>query len=286
MKQPILLISLALIFSVSLSCVSALNVDSGYITIFSGEEGSVTLEVENTLNEDLDDVSVKLNLENLPFTSVGSSEKTEDIDYDEDEKFTFRLRASTEIIPGDYNIPYVISYEYEGDDKEESGTFGLRVSSETELDFSVESKGDNIETPIVGSKGQISFKIINQGLGEIKFVSVQIFPSGYELTSSDKVYIGNVDSDDSDFATFDVIFKNKAPTLSAKVTYKDFDNEDQTETISFPVNVYTREQALELGLIQKSNTKLYTGIVIGVLVIWFVWRKIKKRRKNKKRGMN
>lgn len=283
MKQTTKTIICALTFLVlTLNFISALNVDSEYITIYSGQEGSVTLEVGNNLNDDLNDVSVRLNLEGLPFTSVGSSEKIEDIDEDDEEKFTFKLKASTDIVPGDYNIPYVISYEYDSEDITETGSFGLRVSAKTELDFSVESKGASIETPIVGSQGQISFKIINQGLGEVKFVSVQVFPSGYELISSDKIYIGNIDSDDSDFATFDVIFKNKNPTLSVKVNYKDFDNKDQVETITLPVKVYTMEEALSLGLIQKNRSGLYVGGVIVIVVIWFIWRKVKKARKKNK----
>lgn len=282
MNTKILTPIICMIFLLSTGLVSALNVDSEYITIYSGQEGSITLEIENTLDEDLEDVSVRLILDELPFTSVGSAEDTDDIDEGDDEKFTFTLKASTDIAPGDYNIPYEVNYEYDGDDEKQEGSFGLRVSAKTEIDFVVESKGENTDTAIVGEKGKITLKIINQGLGEIKFVSVQIFPSGFELTSSEKIYIGTIDSDDSDFATFDVIFKSKNPTLSAKVDYKDFDNGDQSETVNLPVKVYTREKALELGLIKNPN---YTPYGIGGIVIvgWIVWRKIKKRRKNKGR---
>lgn len=268
---------------------SAVVVDSEYVTTYAGEEASVKIEVENNFNYDIEDVSIKLNLENLPFTSVSSSEKElDDLDEDDDDSVIFTLKVSNDVVPGDYDIPYVVSYTNADTENKSSseGSFGIRVSAKTDIDFSVEAQGENTEAAIVGQKGTISFRIINKGLGEIKFVSVQIFPSEYELLSADKVYIGNIDSDDSDFATFDVIFKSASPTLSARVEYKDFDNKAQTETMTLPIKVYTREQALELGLIQENQTGLYIGIVAGLLIIWLVWRKIKKRRKNKNRGRN
>ena len=63
----------------------------------------------------------------------------------------------------------------------------------------------------------------------------------------------------------------------------DFDNKDIVETINLPLKVYTKEQALELVLIQKSNTYRNVGIIVVVLVAWFLRRDIKNRRRNKMR---
>ena len=274
---------ICMILLLSLNFASALVVDADYIIIYPGESGSVKVEVDNNFNFDIEDVSVALTLDDLPFTSVGSSEKSlDDLDSDDDDSVTFTIQASTDIIPGDYNIPYVVKYTNAEDSnatqEEKIGSFCLRVSAKTNIDFSVETK-DNI----VGQQGRISLKIVNKGLGEIKFVSVKISPQGYELISSRDVYVGTIDSDDSDTASFDVVFKTTSPTLSAIVNYNDFDNKAKTETINLPVNVYTVEKALELGLITKTNYIPYFGVG-GILIIWFIWRKIKKRRKNKGRN--
>jgi len=206
----------------------------------------------------------------------------DDLDESDDDSVTFTIRASTDITPGDYNIPYVVKYTNVEDSnatqEEKTGSFGLRVSAKTNIDFSVETKNN-----IVGQQGKISLKIVNKGLGEIKFVSVKISPQGYELISSKDVYVGTIDSDDSDTASFDVVFKTTRPTLSVIVNYNDFDNNAKTETINLPVNVYTTEKALELGLIQKPNYLPYF-IGGGLVIIWFVWRKIKKSRN--KKGVN
>ena len=46
---------------------------------------------------------------------------------------------------------------------------------------------------------------------------------------------------------------------------------------------YNLKRALELGLIQKSKTWIYITVA-GLIIIWFIIRKILKKRKNSKRG--
>jgi len=288
-KQTNIAIIIVLILLISFNLVSAIIVNADYITIYPGEEGVVEVEVDNNENYDIEDVSVAVVLGtigpngeiiSLPFSVIGNSEKDlDDLDEDDDDSIIFKIRADNDITPGSYNIPYVVSYlNIDTDDREQKeGTFGLRVSAKTDLDFSVETKN-----PITGENGKISLEVINKGFGDIKSASVQVFPSGYELISKDKIFIGTVKAEDSDLISFDVIFKTTNPTLSAKITYKDFDNKDQVKTISIPMTVYTREKALELGLIKNTNYIPY--IVVAVLIVaWFVWRGIKKRNKRKNR---
>ena len=256
-------------------------VDSTYETIYPGESKRIILEIENNENFDIEDVSLALDLSDLLFTTIGSSEKdVDDIREGHDEKVSFNLRASIDIIPRDYNIPYILKY-VNADNKSEgfnkTGSFGLRVSAKTDLDFVVDVQ----DNAIVGEKGEISLEIINKGLGEIKSMSVQIFPQGFELLSKEKIFVGTIDADDSDSATFDVIYKTTNPILSAKVEYKDFDNEDQTETVNLSFKVYTKEEAFELGILKKPNYIIY--LVIGILVIAYIIHRILKKRKRKNR---
>jgi len=195
---------------------------------------------------------------------------------------SFTLRASTDIVPGDYNIPYTLTYinaENSTESFEKTGSFGLRVSAKTDLDFALEIR----ENAIVGDEGRISLEVINKGLGDIKSVSVQIFPNGFELLSKNKVFVGTVDADDTDLASFDVIYKSQNPILSVRVEYRDFDNQVQVQTVEIPFNVYTRERAIELGLIEKSKAKTYLGIAFVLVVVWFFYRRRKKKKKMNRR---
>src|SRR3989344_31084 len=272
------IIFLVMVLVLTMNLASAVIVDADYVTLYSGEEGSVTLDIENNENIDIENVQISLVLKDVPFSSIGSSVKdVDDLDEDDDDSVTFTLRPSTDIIPGDYDIPYEIKYVNADNNTQnfiEEGSFGIRVSAKTDLDFSAETRG----IAVIGKEGQISLEIINRGLGDIRSVSVELLPQGFELLSSNKIFIGTIDSDDSDSATFDVVYKGQNPIVSAKVTYKDFDNVDQVETVNLPIKVYTQEQALNLGLIERNNTMLYIVTILILLVLWFVLKKIKKRK--------
>jgi len=287
-------IAILLLYVASIiSFASAILVDADYITIYSGESGNVRIKVENNENFDIESVSVGMVLStvsqtgtivSLPFSVIGSSEKDlDDLNEDDSDSATFTIKASTDITPGDYNIPYVVKYtNFDTEDKEQKqGSFGIRVSAKTNLDFGVEVNGANTESAIVGQQGKITLEIINKGLGDLKSVSVVANPNGYDLISKEKVFVGTVSAEDSDTISWDVLFKTKNPILNAVISYNDFDNKAQTKTVSLPIQIYTREEALKLGLIKKSNTGIYAGVVIALILIWFVYRKIRKARKKK-----
>lgn len=265
---------------------NAVNVDADYITIYSGEQKNIKIDVENNENFDIEDVSIKLVLDDIPFTTIGSSEKEiDEIEEDKDESVTFTIKTSTDITPGDYNLPYIITFtnaEDENETYEKSGNFGIRVSAKTEIDFAVEARGETTEHGIVGERGRISLEVINKGFGNLKAVNVEIFPQGFELLSKESVYLGTINADDSDTVSFDVVFRSIEPKLSAKIDFKDFDNKEQLMTIEKPLKVYSKEQALELGLIQENKTQFYIGVVIVVIIIWIIFRKISKFRKKKR----
>ena len=265
---------------ISLNFISAVIIDSvNAQKLQPGETGSVSVVVKNTLNDNIEDVSFVVQLSTTPFTTSGSSEDSEDeIRDDDEETFNFILKAPNDIEPGDYNIPYVITYTIEGDDtpKTKTGSFGITVSADTKLDFAIETKD-----AIIGRNGKITLEIINEGLSNAKSVSVKINPEGFELISKDKVFIGTINAEDSDLVTWDVAFKDENPKLNVEITYKDFDNKDQTETINIPFNVYTKDEALKLGLIKKNNSMLYFGIIVFIILIWIIYRQTKKALKKR-----
>ncbi len=277
-----------IILVLTLNIISSVIVESVSVESMSpGKTGRVTVELENNLEEDVDDVSIGLNLNSQTtpgFSTDGASEKSEDtIDEGDSESFSFALKIGNDVKPGDYNIPYTIKYT--DPDTEETvtktGSFGVSIKADTELDFAIETKD-----AIVGRQGKVSLEIINEGLGEIKSVSVEIEPKGMDVVSKEKVFVGTVNAEDSDIVTWDVIFKRQNPTLNAEITYKDFDNTDQTTTVSLPVKVYTQEEALENGLIKKSNSGMILGVIVALILLYVLYRQLKKRNRKKKNSQN
>ncbi|MEK6878985.1 MAG: hypothetical protein AABY22_05225, partial [Nanoarchaeota archaeon] len=214
----IVILILYLVSMISLaSAVTVSDVSVG--RSFPGETTSVAISVKNTLSDDVEDVSVVLNLDNTRFTSVGGSEDSVDeLREDREKSFNFRIKSANDLAPGDYNLPYTITYTFNDEKKEKKGSFGVTIDAETELSYSIEA-----ENNVIGKTGKISIKIVNSGLGDIRFVSVKIAPNnGFTLLSEENVYIGEISSDDFETATFDVVFKNTNANIDAIVIFKDF----------------------------------------------------------------
>ena len=262
-----------------LNLVSAVSIKSAETdTLAPGTEGEIRIELENNLNDDAKDVSLKLEFTNLPFNPIGSSEESiDEISEGDEERFDFTIKASNDIKPGDYKIPYTLTFKINNEQKQSIGTIGVTVKANPELSFSVTT-----ENPIINTQGKITLKIVNKGFADAKFVTVNIIPEGFTLLSEKEIYIGTIDSDDFETATLDVIFKTKNPTLRAVIEYKDFDNAVITKNISLPIQVYTQDEAIELGITKKSNAPLYIGIVIALILAWILYRIIRKQLRKSK----
>jgi hypothetical protein len=283
-KQIKLLISSALILMLVLSLASAMGVKSVDAENFQpGSEQEIAIKVKNTLSDNAKDVSLNLNIPSgTPFIVVDSDNSVDEIESDDTESFDFTIKASNSAISGDYSIPYTITYSNSTGTAQtpKTGIFILTVEAEPKLVYSV-----NADNPIIGSIGKIKFSIVNQGLGDAKFVSITLIPQGYTLVSDAKKYIGTINSDDSQTESFDAVFNEQSPMLNAKIEYKNFNNEAITENVNLPIKVYSGEQALKLGLIKKDSTGIYIIGSIIIFAVWMITRKIrKKRRLNKAQG--
>jgi len=245
-------------------------------TIYPGQEGSVTITLKNDASTDITDVSMTLDFSNLPLTSVESSEaNVDEILEGKTKVFTFHVKANNDAKPGNYNVPYTITYDEAITPKK--GTIGIEVSGKTDLEYTTIQT-----TNVIGSKGKVDLKIINKGTGAAKFVDVKITPQGFTLLSEPDVYIGTIDSDDFQTASFDVLYNKKGAVLNAIITYQDFDNKEITQTLELPLNVYTREEAIRLGIIKKSNAMWIILLIIVVVVLLLIRRNRIRRRKLKR----
>lgn len=265
-----------LLGSFSVSAEGLIVTDAAALDLAPGEQGRVEFVIKNTFSNDVEDVSLSLNLQGLPLSVVGSSESTlEEIEEDEDEETAFLLRVSPTAKPGDYQIPYTLTFK--NSTRVKAGTLGIRIKGSVNLSLSL-----NAESPVVGGQGRLSYKIINTGFADARYVSLKIATEGMTLRSEDTVYIGDVSANDFETATFDVTYERAVPVVRTTLEYLDFSNEKQTRTILESPAVYTRDEAIERGIIKKSNTLLYTGIVITVIVLWIIWRAIRRRRRMKR----
>jgi hypothetical protein len=277
-KQTKMIFGLAFMLVLTLSLTSAMVVKSVEANNFQpGSQQDITIKIENTIGSDAKDVSLDLDLTGLPFSITSFNDNPTEIYEDDTENYDFTIKATSSAKAGDYQIPYTINYNNNSTNK---GTFTLTVEAEPQLVYSVST-----DTPVVGSKGKVTLQIVNKGLGDAKFVSVTLIPSGYTLLSDDNVYIGTISSDDSQTENFDVVFTQQNPTLTAQVEYRDFNNKLVTNTINLPVTVYSQDQAVKLGIISANNTGTYIFLALAGIACWIIVKRVrKKKRLNKAQG--
>jgi len=289
MRKGIILtiILMTLIFGI-LSSVSALtikNVASTPNEVAPGQVVSISLDLKNNFDYDLANVIVKIDLTNAPFAPYqSSSEKYQDeIQDDDSESFNFELVALPETASGIYKIPVVITYVDDNDDTQtKTETISLVVNSKPELQVSVDDG-----TLIKGQENELNIKLVNSGLADVKFLYVN--PSdngGLRFTSEKEQYLGNIDSNDFDSVKYRVYINPSASnliSLPVVLKYRDATNKEFTETQTIFIKTYSLSEAQDLGLVAKSRTGLYVGIIIVILGYWF-YRRWKKKRKLKKRG--
>ncbi|MEM3405837.1 MAG: hypothetical protein QW117_02615 [Candidatus Pacearchaeota archaeon] len=280
MKKVYFFVLILFIFLLEITTTEALIIKSFEVDkIYPGKEGILSITLKNDASVDIEDVSISLDFSNIPLIAIDSSEaSTEEILEGKTKTFTFKIKANNDAKPSNYNIPYIITYN-DGSTKTKKGVIGLTIYGNVDLYYIVSQKNN-----ILNNKGKIDLKIINKGTTEAKFVVVSIIPKGYSLLSENEIYIGSIDPDDYEIASFDVIYKNRNAILKAIIKYKDFENKEITKEIELPLTVYTEQQAKEIGIIKTNNKLIFLISLILIIFIIIIIRRRNKRKKLLKRN--
>lgn len=249
--------------------------------ISPGEISKIAISLKNNGDYDLEDVSISLEFTNLPIAPYdsGSEIVINELESGKTKEVEFNIIAFNDAKPGIYKIPVKIEYNEDGIKKTKQSLISIIINSEPIIDVIVEEG-----LLLKGQKNTIVVKIINKGLGDAKFLEMELGTStNYNILSQTKVYIGDVESNDFQTEEFQVYFNEnslKTISLPIKVKYKDINNKEYEKKYDVQLKVYTLEQARNLGLTPKNNT-IYIGyLIIILIIIFFVYRIIKKMQKS------
>jgi len=227
--------------------------------ISPGEDSTLLISIENLADSAMTDVSVKLDLSNVdiaPSNEV-AEKKLRLIDASGIADIMFSIKALPNAKGGVYKVPFTLSYtDSAGTRYNQTGVIAINVGSKPELITQVDS------TTIFKSNkiGEVTIKIINSGLTDLKLSSLEILPSDkFKILSNSIVYIGDIDSDDFGTATFRLQVKTSSNfDLPLKLSFRDAVNTKYVENLNVNFNMFS---AQELG--KKSNT----GMIITILII-------------------
>ncbi len=269
-----------------LNLISALSIESLVIRpdeIMPGENVFINMVLKNDGDLDAKNVIVSVDITNFPFKARESPEISfNKIREGRQEVAGFTVTALTNAQSGVYKIPVKITYaDEEGKEFEKNSILTISINSPLLLDLRI---GDGLI--LKGEDNELTIRVTNKGLGDAKFLELGLQESpSYDIISSNKIYIGDVDSDDFESADFDIYIKGTAPNslnLPVILKYRDILNNDYSESILVNIRTYSRQDAAELGLINNDNTLTIVFAVVAVILIYIIYRIIRKKRRKKK----
>jgi hypothetical protein len=261
--------------------VRVVNVSSDPENLVPGSEGILRVNLQNGAKLGIEDVRVKLELpDEIKFYKDVDKIKFSKMESGDSRGVSFRVIVSPSAKEGIYDgylkVNYVSFFGATainvGNEKEDNFTLGIIVKSEPILFIQLENseiyRGNNI--------GDISVKFVNNGLADLKFLTVELEESDdYEIISGDKKYIGDLDSDDFDSVKFRLKANGKRDIkLPLKIDYKDSLNQDYTENVELSLIL---RSAKDLGIDDGTSTYYVVGIIVLFVIGYFVYKRFKKK---------
>ena len=274
MKSIILLLMFLLVIGLATAGPVSIKSVSTSQDIGPGEIAEVSISLENQGKSKVENILVSLDLKDAPFIPVNSAAEKliDELNKNDIDTLIFSLKSLPEAKPGLYKIPVKISYE----NTVQETVIGISIKAAPELDIAIEET----TLHIAESKGEVTVRVVNRGLTEAKFLNVKLFNSvSYDIISSDSFYIGNIEPDDFETVVFELFLKEPITSLNIQIEYKDLNNNLIQENVALPMTIYSREEALKIGLIQESNAFLTIIIIIALIALIFLYRRYKKNKK-------
>lgn len=236
-----------------------------------GSVGTLSITLRNDAGLKISSGTIKLGLEDVDIIPVQmtNQQRFSDLQAGQRQTIEFALAPSPSLTPGIYKIPVDINFtDQQGNRYTLSEYVGIRVGAEPDVSISI----DDVKITSDAETGDVFLRVTNKGLGEVKFVNIQLGASeSYELVAGgDERYVGNIDSDDYKTARLQLTAKEDTVTIPVTVTYMDSLNNEYTaqETLTFDVRK---------GEGGKGSTAIIVLVVIALLIGgYFVLRRRRK----------
>ena len=124
-------------------------------------------------------------------------------------------------------------------------------------------------------------EIANAGANDVKALELELLPSDdYRLLStSDYVYLGDLDIDDTESEDFSIYVPEDitAVHIPVRLYYRVDDHEYQQDS-DLTLQLLSKEEAQDLGLVERSSAVWYVILVVVVIIgIWLIRRLRKKK---------
>jgi hypothetical protein len=237
-----------------------------------GEEIKLKLKVKSLTQSRVRDVKLSLNIQDTEttkyyFAPIGTSNEQiiEAIDPNEEKEVVFNLATSPDSPIAVEKVPVTLSYlDENGNSHSKNYIIGIKTYEEPTYTLALEEKTTYKKL----QKGSVTFSIANTGKAGINYLEIELMtqPMYYKTLSSEKNYIGNLDSDDFDTTEFEIYTENTEADqipLKVKVKYKDDYGKLFEEVHVIKMDVYDQNEAVKYGL----ETSQGAGMIINYMLL-------------------
>jgi hypothetical protein len=256
-------------------------VDASYAGASPGSTTNITVTLENVGSASAEDASVTLNFES-PFTAIGSSEiYIGQFKNKESKVLSFLASVDSSADIKAYNIPITIDYfDMAGVKHTIQKSIGIQVDGKPEIKVFLEKTDLFTE----GTKGLITVTVVNKGFAQVKFLNLKLLPTeNYEVTSSNEVYIGNLDSDATDSQEFEIQISNNASAgkmpIRFEATYKEQNsNIDHIDPVNLEIPILSMQEYAQKQPTGNPVSIMITavggiiGAVFAIILLWFLFK--------------
>lgn len=234
-------------------------------TAAPGESVTMGMTLRNLADSHLKNIDVGLDLADVPLATSGTTrERVTSIAPGDHANISFTIGSDSSTATGLYTTPIELDYENEaGTGFSVTETTGFRIGGQPRLEVGINENA--VRSP--GQTGEMTVRIVNRGDGSADYVNMELLEGdGYEVLSQPEVYLGSMDPDDYQTATFEVHAGTDLSRLEIPVelSYRAVGEDMTTVEREVGSELYTGQQLQQYGL-GGSGSPL--PMIIVVLVI-------------------
>ena len=258
----------------------------------AGKPFDLILKIQNLADSTVKNVKASLELvrklstsstvsyEDMPFSPYDSSNEQfiELLQGGETGEVVFKLIPDTDAESKPYKLSLTLSYSNAvGTSFEDTHIIGVSVKDDPKILMNLE----DIDVYESNEKGRVTFSVSNIGTSQIKFVVVEMLSSdSYTVLSSDKVYLGNLESDDYETAEYNLFLTGQGGNLfKLKISYTDNYNNELEQFVDLPITIYTGTEAKTYGLTQQNNGRTAFLVMVLIALIGYAYKSYKKKKR-------
>lgn len=232
------------------------------VVVKPGSNASLVLSLSNNGKILTKDIDVHIDLTGTSFSTygTGSNRRIPRIGPGNTEDLAYNVVIDPKADTGVYAFPVNLNFRDERNNRYNSSSrVSIVVNDQPEIMAVVDS------TTITEKNvtGDVTFKVVNSGAADIKFLQMQLLPSvDYDApVASTTVYLGNLDTDDFETETMKIKTFTETPVFLIRLDYSDPFNKKYNRTFEVPMRIVSPQELGQGG----SNAWIYA--VIGAVVL-------------------